>query len=160
MVLQASASVENHPCENVGGAAAIEGSIETESTEPVEFVEVELMLGEHMLSPFVTGVDGKFTFNAIPMNNQYSIIPERNDDYKNGVSTFDLVLIQKHILGIEKLDSPYKVIAADVNNSESVTAIDLVELTLVLKACLPSVCLIAFVSAISPNGVEVPWALI
>jgi protein associated with RNAse G/E len=37
-------------------------------------------------------------------------------------------LIQRHILGLSKLDSPYKVIAADINNSESITASDLVEL--------------------------------
>ena len=81
-----------------------------------------------MLTQFTTGVDGQFSFNAIPMNNGYTVLPERNDDYKNGVSTFDLVLIQKHILGIEKLNSPYKVIASDINNDERVTAIDLVEL--------------------------------
>jgi hypothetical protein len=127
VVLQGSAGSEN-PCGLNTGAAVIEGLISTESTEPVEFVEVELMLGNNMMHQFMTGVGGEFSFNAVPMNNGYSVIPERNDDYKNGVSTFDLVLIQKHILGIEKLDSPYKIIASDINNSESVTAIDLVEL--------------------------------
>lgn len=43
----------------------------------------------------------------------------------NGVSTFDLVLISKHILGIELLDSPYQLIAADANNSGSITTLDL-----------------------------------
>ena len=37
-------------------------------------------------------------------------------------------MIQRHILGLQKLDSPYKLIAADINNSESITAIDLIEL--------------------------------
>ena len=48
--------------------------------------------------------------------------------HRNGVSTLDLVRIQKHLLGIEALSSPYDLIAADANNSESVSAIDLVEL--------------------------------
>jgi hypothetical protein len=46
----------------------------------------------------------------------------------NGVSTFDLVLISKHILGVQTLDSPYKIIAADANKSNSVTTFDLVEI--------------------------------
>ena len=44
------------------------------------------------------------------------------------MSTLDLVDIQRHLLGLDPLDSPYKMIAADANNSESLTAIDLVEI--------------------------------
>jgi hypothetical protein len=39
-----------------------------------------------------------------------------------------LVLIAKHILGQLPLNSPYKLIAADVNNSKTVTTLDLVQL--------------------------------
>jgi hypothetical protein len=56
------------------------------------------------------------------------IVPYRNDDHINGVSTLDLVLMQKHILGLELLDSPYKVIAADANNNGTVAATDLLDL--------------------------------
>ncbi|MBK8562406.1 MAG: T9SS type A sorting domain-containing protein [Saprospiraceae bacterium] len=44
------------------------------------------------------------------------------------MSTFDLVLISKHILGVTPLGSPYKIIAADANRSNSVTTFDLVEI--------------------------------
>ena len=54
--------------------------------------------------------------------------PQRDGDYLNGVSTFDLVLISKHILGVQPLGSPYKMIAADVNNSRSITTLDLIQL--------------------------------
>jgi hypothetical protein len=37
-------------------------------------------------------------------------------------------LISKHILGIQALNSPYKMIAADINNSGSISTIDMVEL--------------------------------
>jgi hypothetical protein len=59
---------------------------------------------------------------------EYMISPTKKDDYMNGVTTLDLVMIQRHILGISKFESPYKVIAADVNNSENISASDLVEL--------------------------------
>ena len=56
------------------------------------------------------------------------IARQQLDDPLNGVSTFDLVLINKHILGVELLNSPYKMIAADANNSKSITTFDIVEL--------------------------------
>jgi hypothetical protein len=37
-------------------------------------------------------------------------------------------LISKHILGVQPLNTPYKLIAADVNNSKSVTTLDLIQL--------------------------------
>jgi len=40
----------------------------------------------------------------------------------------DLVLIQRHVIGIMDLDSPYKLIAADIDNSGSITALDLIQL--------------------------------
>jgi hypothetical protein len=46
----------------------------------------------------------------------------------NGVSTFDLVLMSKHILGVQLLDSPYKRIAADVNRSNTITTLDMIQL--------------------------------
>ncbi|HLP95948.1 MAG TPA: T9SS type A sorting domain-containing protein, partial [Saprospiraceae bacterium] len=42
--------------------------------------------------------------------------------------TYDLVLISKHILGLEPLNSPYKMIAADANKSGSITTFDIVEI--------------------------------
>ena len=53
---------------------------------------------------------------------------QKDDIALNGVSTLDLVLMQKHILGIDPFDSAYKVIASDVDNNEKVTAADLVNL--------------------------------
>ncbi|HRI58828.1 MAG TPA: cohesin domain-containing protein [Saprospiraceae bacterium] len=56
------------------------------------------------------------------------IVPHKDDNPLNGVSTFDMVLISRHILGIEPLNSPYKIIAADVNKSNSITTFDIVEI--------------------------------
>ena len=46
----------------------------------------------------------------------------------NGVSTLDLILIEKHIKGEQLLNSPFKMVAADVNRSGDIDIIDLVEL--------------------------------
>jgi hypothetical protein len=52
----------------------------------------------------------------------------KDGDDINGVSTIDLVMIQRHILGLQALNSPYKLIAADANNDGKVTASDLTEI--------------------------------
>lgn len=62
------------------------------------------------------------------MHGNYTITPTKDLAPLNGVSTYDLVLISKHILGVEELDSPYKMIAADVNKSGNITAGDMVQI--------------------------------
>jgi hypothetical protein len=59
---------------------------------------------------------------------KYKITPEMDQDPKNGVTTFDLLLISKHILNLEPLTSPYKIIAADANKSNTITTFDIVTL--------------------------------
>ena len=68
--------------------------------------------------------------SPVPFDNDYEAIisASRIDAALNGVTTFDLVMISKHILGIEPLTSAYQLEAADVNNSNSVTTFDIVEI--------------------------------
>lgn len=51
-----------------------------------------------------------------------------NCEWLQGVSTFDLVLIARHILGISPLASGYRIIAADANMNNAVTTFDIVEI--------------------------------
>ncbi|HLP94586.1 MAG TPA: cohesin domain-containing protein [Saprospiraceae bacterium] len=59
---------------------------------------------------------------------EFIITPFKDDNPLNGVTTYDLVLISKHILSLEPLTTPYHIIAADANQSGSVTTFDIVEL--------------------------------
>ena len=119
--------------DNVGacqahGNAAIGGYFATESGEMIEDVEVTLNDGQGIDQNYMTELDGHYAFDNNPMYSNYDIQAAKLDDHINGVSTLDLILIQRHILNMKQLDSPYKVIAADANSDESVTAIDLVVL--------------------------------
>lgn len=58
----------------------------------------------------------------------FEVTPTRTDNSLNGVTTLDLALITKHILGVQALGSPYKMIAADANKSGTITTFDVVEL--------------------------------
>ena len=103
----------------------VSGTIQNEVGENVE--DVTVSIDGYSMAPEITGVDGNYQFE-LPMESNYTVAPEKNMEPLNGVSTFDLVLISKHILGLTKLDSPYKHIAADVNRSGTITAYDLVQL--------------------------------
>ena len=107
-------------------ARGIAGAVETEYEAPVE--DVTMNLSGQGTASMLTNADGTYSFTGLVEGYDYTIIPERDGDYLNGVSTFDLVLISQHILGVQLLDSPYKRIAADVNNSESITTLDLIQL--------------------------------
>ncbi len=111
-----------------GEKLSLAGSIKTDNNEAVESVEVMLEnMDADEPSYLMTGENGQFSFNNMTLSD-YMIQPTKEDSYLNGVSTLDIVMIQRHILGLENLDSPYKLIAADVNNSSSVSASDLSEI--------------------------------
>ncbi|MBT8233148.1 MAG: T9SS type A sorting domain-containing protein [Saprospiraceae bacterium] len=101
------------------------GSIFTETLESVG--EVNVNLDGSPLSE-MTNEFGEYAFPEMPMGGEYIINPSNNLNPLNGVTTLDLVQIQRHILGLDKLDSPYKIIAADVNKDNNLSTIDLLEL--------------------------------
>lgn len=112
-------------CAQTSGRADVKGTLTNEFNQAVQDVRVDLVGSELHKN---TGADGKFNFSNIPLGGQYLVSPEKNDDPLNGVSTLDLVLIQRHILGIEKLNTAFKLIAADINKDGKITAADLTEL--------------------------------
>ncbi|MBN8678034.1 MAG: hypothetical protein J0M29_07395 [Chitinophagales bacterium] len=101
----------------------------------VEEVEVEIAETGNACSPHTL-------YTACPSNpgsstpyaycvcdeGEYIITPFKDDNPLNGVTTYDLVLMSKHILSLEPLTTPYHIIAADANKSGSVTTFDIVEL--------------------------------
>lgn len=76
----------------------------------------------------VSGLDGQYLFENLPGCSDYTITPYKNNDPTNGVSTLDLLLMNRHILGIDTITSPYKQIAADANKSGTITTFDIVAL--------------------------------
>ena len=118
---------------NPGSSATVAGMLGTELDFGVEDGHVEIA-GQNPAGPSfdlneMTDPNGLYHFtNAIPLYSNYTITPTKDDNPLNGVSTYDLVLISKHILGLDPLDSPYKMIAADANKSGSITTFDIVEL--------------------------------
>jgi hypothetical protein len=107
--------------------AQIAGTIANENGENMESVMVHIEGNAPGIpDALATGLSGGYGFPDLPMGYDYTIQPEKDEDPLNGVSTLDLVLMNRHILESQRLDSPYKIIAADINASGSVSTIDLV----------------------------------
>lgn len=61
------------------------------------------------------------------------VLPDKEyGDPLNGVSTYDLVLISKDILDLEPFENPFQMIAADANNSGSISTFDIVTIRKVI----------------------------
>jgi hypothetical protein len=114
------------------GNATIAGALKNEATQGVEDAEIELngsSNGTPVLKEVFSNVTGTYAFsNALPIAANATVTPTLELDPLNGVNTWDLILVSRHILGLEPLNTPYKLIAADANKSGTVTTFDIVEL--------------------------------
>jgi len=109
--------------DSADGASLVSGSVSTIMGDMVEHVEVSLDYGPN----YMTAANGGYVFRDLAAED-FDITASRDDDHVNGVTALDLVLLQRHLLGISQLDDPYKVIAADINNDGRVSALDLVDM--------------------------------
>ena len=143
-----------------GGMAMVSGQVVTEFGEEVEQVVTNLNGPLNFNNTDMTDVTGTYAFTDTPLYADYQVSGTKTDDYLNGVSTLDLVLIQRHILGQTKLDSPYKMIAADINKDNQVTSLDLLELRKLILGIyseLPNNGSWTLVDSDNSLTVESPW---
>lgn len=104
----------------------ITGHLYTESGVPLPDMMVYLEGGMAMEYP--SQFNGRYAFGDLPTNNNYEVKPVHDLDYRAGVSTLDIILISRHLLGLQPLTSPYQLIAADVDNSGRVNTFDIIEI--------------------------------
>jgi peroxiredoxin len=93
---------------------------------PIENAEIRVV-APTLDSLFIA--DGSYSLDNLPAldNTTYSITINNNiDNPLNGVTTYDLVLMSKHILAIEELKCEWQQKASDVNRSGTITTSDVV----------------------------------
>ncbi|MAT53016.1 MAG: hypothetical protein CMN32_00945 [Saprospirales bacterium] len=117
--------------------ADVGGAIANPAGSGVQDVLVEVSGNGPLTAPVMTNQQGQFQFYGLDLGHDYTFTPNNNQNPLNGVTTFDMVLMTRHILNVQKLDSPYKIIAADVNHSGSVTTADIVELRKLVLQIIP-----------------------
>ena len=108
-----------------GIVGTVDGTVFTSDNEPVSGVLVNL---DGSNESIMTDEDGYYAFPEMLGAQAYEVIPIKDDDPMNGVTTLDLILIQRHILGLTDLDSPYDLVAADIDASGTLSVLDILQL--------------------------------
>ena len=137
-------------CTDQNPDGIIKGNLRTTSGDRITGVEVEYKdVQSFYVDTTMTNEAGKYTSAATFDNVPYYITPRKMDELTNGVTTLDLVLIQRHLLGFAEFTDPYKIIASDMNGSNSVSSSDIVLLRKVVLGIKNEL----------PNG-NMPWRFI
>ncbi|MEZ5033107.1 MAG: T9SS type A sorting domain-containing protein [Saprospiraceae bacterium] len=101
-------------------------SISNENLEPISLVTVNLSSNNGSQSA-ITSSNGSISFT--PFSGELHTISLNKDiNPLNGITTYDLYLMQRHLLGIYPLTSPYQLIAADINNNCEISIADILAL--------------------------------
>jgi len=105
--------------------AIVSGKVKTPLNNAVKGVTVSI-IGNNETIKDTTDNNGDYSFSAV-RDSAYIITPSKNNEVNrtNGVTTLDIALIQAHILSNQLFDAGYKVIAADVNSSGTISTIDI-----------------------------------
>jgi len=121
-----SVQVNGQGCGDISSSGMITGVIVTELERIVHQVDMKLVdyNGSLLENQEVSG-----TYRLpLEKGKQAYVIPFKDMDHKNGISTRDLINIQEHLIGKKKVDSWYKRQAADINADGKISAGDLLEL--------------------------------
>jgi hypothetical protein len=118
---------DNQQLCTTGSKVTFAGEVKKPNGEKVQEVKLNIT-GFTPLKPIFTGINGFFGVNGLPTGKNYSFQPMKDTIPMNGVSTLDILLIQKHVLGTKALASPYQFIAADVDKNGKVSTGDIVAL--------------------------------
>ena len=104
----------------LGNVAAYDG-------KPVDGVKVSIEGDD--VSEYITDQLGAYKLDAYERSN-YVITADMNvpEGPAGAVTTSDILMVKRHILLDQTLASPYQIVAADVNGSKSVTALDMAEM--------------------------------
>jgi hypothetical protein len=116
----------NNFCGEDVGMGFIAGKVYTESGYGLQ--DVNMMLISQDSNFLYTHEDGRYHFDSIPMQASYRVVPVMNTNPMEGISIVDLILLHRHVVGIEPIRSPYRLIAADINRDGAITEDDVNEL--------------------------------
>ncbi len=112
--------------------SGIAGVVTNQFGENVQHVDV-LLENDSTTSTTTLG-----TYEMAVLNCQeHTVTLSRTDNPANGVTSYDIALIQRHILHIEPFDNPFKLVAADANRSGEITAFDLLHIRQVILGLVP-----------------------
>jgi len=120
--------------DSIGGI--ISGFVQREGGSLLTGVPVELVSSVNR--EVATDIYGRYKLNGLRRGESYYINPLKKSSLIEGVDARDLVLLRKYLAGENLMTSPYRLIAADVNNSGDITYTDYLQLRMMLLLNLES----------------------
>lgn len=138
-ILRLQDSYVSNACEdNNAGKPALDGMVRDYEHNGLPQMEVTLMNakhGEHQIA--MSSEEGRFDFE-LNYYDSYMLSASHDDIAKRGVNTRDLIKIQRHLLGKQRLNDPYQILAADVDNNKRLSPRDLLEIRKVILGIAPN----------------------
>ena len=119
-------SIELKGVVTVSSAARVYGTVSTYWGEGIEGTQITIT-NDNVQNEQTTDINGFYEEPDLPLGEMFSVIPERDFNDQNGLSSYALFVGQRFILGLNPIEivSPYQIIAGDANCSNSFTTIDL-----------------------------------
>jgi len=109
----------------VGDSINLKGRIYTDINRVLPNAEIKLISVNNTETVFTDSL-GEYKFNGISSGSNYNINADRISNSVDGVTTIDMLFIQRHILRLDTLSSPYKIIAADITGNDAVSVADII----------------------------------
>ena len=111
---------------SIAQTATISGRITTPLGAALE--DLSVIVSDGTIEYFdLTDANGEYAVE-VPAGATYTVTPFKDDQPLNGLSSFDLVLLYRHMTGEDPFYSPYQYIAADIDHSEALDINDTLEL--------------------------------
>jgi len=111
----------------LGNLKVIAGTVLPCASEVLEDVQILIDNDSETKQVFVDEHGDYSNLGNLP-DSHINITAHKDDDHLKGVSTLDLLMIQRHLLGLDNFENPLQYIAADMNYDRKVSVTDLREL--------------------------------
>jgi len=125
--------VQNNNQSCGGGDMDVAGRILTNLGTPIPNVDIYVSKddgSEEMIQQ--TSEDGRFAFSLSGEATPLQIRPVKHSDPFTGITILDAVKLQRHLLNIKKLDTPYELLAADLDQSGHLSVGDMIRMQKIL----------------------------
>jgi hypothetical protein len=112
-------------CPEIGNGS-IAGKVQSAGGEAIEGAKL-ILKGEKTNLAF-SDKNGQYLFEYLRENQDYTLSATLDTSFKEGVTTLDIVMIMRHILGEQRFGSPFQYLAADADLSGSITTLDVIHI--------------------------------
>ena len=120
------------------GSGLIAGQVRTDLGDNIQGAMVKINgIQADYPDSLNTNVAGRYAFTTNDMYYNYAVSVDKVDDYLNGVSTADLILMYHHIASVSTFKTPYEYLAADINNDQNISLADVVVLKKLILGKIP-----------------------